>query len=331
MHRSLTIFALLLAQLLPAVATAAGSDAQQWLRRMSEAMHTLNYEGRFIFRQGELIDPMHVRHQAVADGGRERLVTLSGEQREIIRNSDGRTCIDSRDSEPFIEADEGESRSSTQILPYETFNEIDQLRTLYKIALDGRERVAGRSAQVISIVPRDNYRYGYRIWVDAENALLLNFMVLDQKGAVLEQMMFTQLELVEQFTPQQLLSESCQQAFANAVVTANRPMTNSDVSSSGWRSERLPSGFSLREGGRTPRGEHVGHLLYSDGLATVSIFIEQSDQARLPDGHHALGGSVNAFAQFVAPYQLVAVGEVPAETVEMMAQSITQSEAATND
>ncbi|OOZ42023.1 hypothetical protein BOW53_01405 [Solemya pervernicosa gill symbiont] len=302
------------------VAAVSGADAQMLLEKMRTAMENLSYEGDFVFKQGDHLEPMHILHQGSADGGGERLTTLSGVHSEIVRRGGGRQCIYTGGRKPKVDVAGDSHTPSTHLLPYAAFGSIEQLSRNYSIELLGQDRMAGRMADVIAIEPPDKLRYGYRLWLDAERALLLNFMVLDNEGEPIEQLMFTSLKLMDKVPEAWLKSEACRlrQADSKSVEVQQ------EHGAAGlWESRALPSGFELTLN-QQRSSRQVEHLVYSDGLATVSVFIEQAGEAHLPDGSHAMGGSVNAFSRFVEPHQIVAVGEVPAATVKLIAESIQQ-------
>ncbi len=303
---------------LPAVAQAEGSDAQAraWLDRMITARHALNYDGTFVFQYGGQMGAMRIVHGAAADGERERLVALTGAAREILRNHGQTTCILPDARSVMVEP----ARAGGQTLPHEILSSADGLDKHYTFGLGGQDRVVGREAQIVTVLPRDAYRYGYRLWLDKQHALMLKSELVDERGRTLETLMFTALKVLDH-VPNDALHPAISGQEFSWHHKALQP--ESAKPSSRWRVTRLPVGFVLRVAEEQKRDEHdVEHLVYSDGLASVSVFIEPADH----DEDELLGpsrlGAVHAFGRRIGKRQVLVVGEVPAATVEMMAKSL---------
>ena len=278
------------------VVSAAGpaSEAQKHLERMSVALQELSYQGVFVYRRDEDLSAMKVVHLAHKEGERELLLTLTGEARETVR-----------DSRRF------------GLMGQQVAGRLAGVENYYQLAAVGRDRVAGREARLIAVAPRDQFRYGYRLWLDAKTGLLLKSDLLGEQGRVLEQVMFTSIELLPEKEKQRLLAETGSQPAAaderGAVV----------VERTKWQVVSIPAGFQLiTTRATTPQGG-VAHMIYSDGLASVSIFIEaeQGSNEKAFTGVSSMG-AVNAYGNLVAGHQVTVVGEVPEVTVKTIGQSI---------
>lgn len=264
------------------------------LERMSAALQELSYQGIFIYRRDEDLAAMKVIHLAHKEGERELLLTLTGEARETVR-----------DSRRF------------GLMGQQVAGRLAGIDGYYQLAPVSRDRVAGRDAKLIAVAPRDQFRYGYRLWIDDKTGLLLKSDLLGEQGRVLEQVMFTSIELLPEKEKQRLLAET-----AGQPSDPQEPATAS-TGRLKWIITTIPAGFQLiTTRPTTPQGG-VAHMIYSDGLASVSVFIE-SDLAANEKAFMGVSsmGAVNAYGNVVAGHQVTVVGEVPEITVKTIGQSI---------
>jgi len=312
---------LLLMLLLPAAAFAAEDEAIEWLERMIRSAHQLNYSGTFVYQQGDALQSMKIIHAVSERGESERLVSLTGPSREVIRNRDRVTCYLPEDSSIVVEATAGTPRPFPLKLP----EELGGIRQHYEIRLANEERIAGLSARKVVIEPRDRYRYGQHFWVATDTGLLLRAETVNEEGTVIEQLMYTSLEMHDSIPESELLP----QFSANAtVVELERKPEQSRLPASqrqNWQVSELPPGFSLklqRNHFLPDKLSPVEHHVYSDGLASVSVFVEErGDSEHALDGASAMGG-VNAYGRILAEHAVTVVGEVPPATVEQIAMSL---------
>ncbi len=263
----------------------------QWLERMSVALQEQNYQGVFIYRRDEDLAAMKVTHVVDGQGTREVLETLTGEARSEMRVT------------PLVKADAA--------------SQLANIDHYYTLKLLGNDRAAGRVTQLVSVMPKDEYRYGYRLWLDQATGLLLKSDLLDQKGDVIEQVMFTSLELL----PPEKIADATgvENSFAMPDPAANiEPV----MPKSRWVVGGLPKGFVLLDAYSNNPNKGFDHSVYSDGLASVSVFIERVKS----EGEAFVGlsqmGAVSAFGNVDAGYQITVVGDVPEVTVTTIGQSI---------
>ena len=296
---------------------AAAQDAQLWLDRMTRAVEELSYRGTFVHLLGDDVETLQIFHRN--DDGRisERIVSMDGVGREIIRNEDEIYCI-LPDREIVLFENRREVSPLVSALP----NYSDELRRSYEIELLRTDRVVERDTQVVAIHPRDEFRYGYLLWLDSETAMPLKSQLRDGQGRTVEQMVFTQFEISEDIPAASLEPTIDAQGFQ--WITAPDSARSQD--SPQWRATRLPDGFQLSAatlrhmaGSEDP----VEHLVYSDGLATVSVFVERpNSETDVAVGLSRIG-STNAFSIEFSGRQITAVGEVPPVTVEAIATSFS--------
>jgi sigma-E factor negative regulatory protein RseB len=308
----------------------SADDPREWLEKMNRALATRNYDGTFFHLSDGRVETMRIVHRVRAGRVTERLQSLDGSGREFVRNNDELTCYLPDQHTVLVEPrqDRGPFLGS---LP-QFGNDVNEF---YNIEALAKSHVLGHPAQVIVVTPKDQYRFGYRLWLDETTAMPLKTQLCDSRGQVIEQILFARLDMPENIPDGDL---------APAVRTEGmrwvRQGPSQDSASpalSAYRASELPPGFRLTiSGAQTLGGATVPatHLVYSDGLATVSVFVEaQPDPAPGADDKSsatppppmqglARVGSGFAFSTVVQGHQVTAVGEVPAKTVEFIAHSV---------
>jgi sigma-E factor negative regulatory protein RseB len=194
--------------------------------------------------------------------------------------------------------------------------------------------MAGFQTRTVAITPRDEYRYGYRIWIDQDSKLLLKSDLTAADGAAIEQVMFTRLDIGSTIADAALQPSLSGKGYAWYHQSDEETAALPETGETRWSVGRLPDGFSMTHYQRKrmqPEGQDTEHMVFSDGLATVSVYVESlsSDNA----GFTGLSGmgAMNAFGIIVDGHQITVVGEVPAVTVEMMARSVAFGEVSAHD
>ena len=314
--------ALLAATLALSPAASAAESARQWLDSMSDAMQSLNYEGTFVYIHGGDIESMRIVHSRDESGENERLVSLNGEAREIIRDDSEVVCIWPGSKSVII----SKSRPRTPFPSLVQKLDLGGLDDVYHFALAGDDRVAGMIAKVVEIRPRDALRYGYRLWIDRDSRLLLRSDLLDVAGEPVEQLMFTEIRLLDAVP-----SERFRPLLQGAGYTWQREGELVPVSRQSrprWHFASLPPGFmqmseSLRPMGSS--GKTVHHVILSDGLASVSVYIEprSGDKPNIKRlfGSSQMGG-MHAYGLGRDGLHVTAVGEVPLATVRAVGEAV---------
>ena len=317
----LTLGAGLVLGLLTAVAGAATDDARDLLRQMSEASMGLNYRGTFVYLHNGQLEAMQVVHRAAKEGEQERLIALTGEAREVLRDKDKVTCI-----LPNSKAVMVDKSIPRQAFPAALPRDLDALTDTYEFQILGEDRVSGRPARIVAIRSLDAFRYGYRLWLERDSHLLLKSDLIDSDGRAVEQMMFTDVEILDAVSDAALTPSLRGDGYTwHEQKERAAADDRAAVGESAWSVTGLPAGFM-----RTHHNRHVmpsaavpvEHLVFSDGLATVSVYIEprQADAQGL-SGHSNMG-AVNALGVQIGDYQVTVVGEVPRLTVERIGQSV---------
>lgn len=306
----------------PPLASAGDHEARAWLERMSESLATRNYDGRFFHLRGARSETMRIIHRVDRGKVTERLVSLDGSGREIIRNQSEVICYLPDRRTVLVEK---RNDDSTLIATVPSYN--DELEAHYSIELGPSTKALGRRTQLILVQPRDQFRYGYRLWLDHETAMPLKSQLCDRKGNVIEQILFAELNFRERIPAQALEPAVSAEGFAWIRQDA-RPARVAH-GPTGWNVIRLPAGFRLTTwrvqviaGSSAP----VQHLVYSDGLASVSVFIEPRSAQTAAMSGLAKVGAAFAYSRNLDGHQVTAVGEVPAATVEAIATGVRKGD-----
>jgi sigma-E factor negative regulatory protein RseB len=316
----LTVFGMFAEQAQAADAAQSVSETRAWLDKIASAEKTVSYEGNFIFRRDDQLVTMHLIHVVDQSGERERLSSLSGVRREFFRSKEGVVCLTpSQKHNPL----------NREILrgnfPAQLGGSMRDLQKNYRLVMGDSDRIAGRSARMIVIAPRDNYRYGYRIWVDEKTGLLLQSDLVNEHGNAVEQFMFTMLTVVDKPTPQMIQAVTMTDKMREA-LKSSKPDAMS-AAAAPWQIISMPNGFSLVERYQHSHGKWgpVDQLVLTDGMATVSVFVERLGGNAKPFHGVSHMGAVNAYGTVVNDHQLTVVGEVPLATVRLIGKSLRLS------
>jgi sigma-E factor negative regulatory protein RseB len=299
--------------------SAQGDEAFQWLERMGQAVRDLSYEGVFVYRHGNQMEAMRLVHGNTGGREMERLVALNGPPREVIRDEHSVLCV-----LPEQRAVSVGWRGADQRYRALLSRSPEELAAYYDFKLEDKERVAGRPVQVIRIDPRDPYRYGQRLYLDEQHALPLRSDLLDANGEAVSQIMFTQLRVVpELHFDWGVEAEADGTQYAWTYQPPAQPSEDGGAQGP-WRFETLPDGFRMTlHARRNGDDSHPPqeHFVFSDGLATLSVYIETLDpDAPLTEGSRV--GPVSIFGRVLHGYQVTVVGEVPEETTRRVASVV---------
>jgi len=304
--------------LLSQPALASGDDPRAWLERMSGALATRNYVGLFTHTTGGQSETMRIVHRVGKNGSTERLVSLDGSGREIVRTpSEVHVYLPDR-GVVLVEqrSDEG-SLSKALPTPGPEFD------TLYEMRVRDGNKLLGRKVRILDIRPRDTQRYGYRLWLDEETAMPLRTVVADGRGRPIELINFTQLDMPRRIDSRDI--EPTVDAAGFRWVRSARPPPEPRPTLAAWRPTRLPPGFRL-VASRTQIVPGVAlpvqHLIFSDGVASISVFIEPGSPSGPTPSRASSAGSAHAFSTLVQGHVVTAVGDVPMETVRDVASSV---------
>lgn len=296
----------------------AGESAEDWLDRMSAAMSQMSYQGTFVYIQGDQMESMRITHVSGENGVKERLVSLTGSPRELLRDADGVRWVVGEGGE--VLADSSFAQPFFPALPTDYAGEA--VRS-YIFEMGEETVIAGHRARQVKVLPRDRFRYGYSLWLEKHSGLLLKWVLLDDDHKPLAKLMFTDLKLGSAVDRKELKPGKGMAAMepVNSGLPAGGQAQKAQPR---WKPNRLPPGFSLTTH-RYIEGEAYEHLVYSDGLAAVSVYVENDgsapDHPEITQQH----GTTHVFTRAAEGMLVTVVGNVPAGTVQMIGKSVTAS------
>ena len=295
-------------------ALAQAPEALDWLRRIHEATHKLSYSGTFVYQHGGRTESSRITRFADPRGDIERLEVLDGVPREIVRTKDTVRCYLPESKTVKIDR-RAADRSFPALLPDKT----GALAAHYDISLGETRRIAGFDCQAVVLTPRDNLRYGYKLYADAASGMLLRAVTIDAAGEAVEQFTFTQLT-IGGVTRDMVKTRHAARAWRVEDAEA------APARLTGWTlSSELP-GFRKVVELKRRMGEAkppVGQLVYSDGLAAVSVFIEPLEAGRaVQPGGLASMGAMHIYTRQVANHVVTVVGEAPAASVQRIGNAV---------
>jgi len=327
-----TLSALALAALLFGVASAAEPmRPMQWLGRMNHALTTLDYEGTFAHWQHGKVEMLRIIHRVKNGVVSERLKSLDGSGREFIRRGTNLTCYLPDKHVVLVEhmLPKHSLLGGVPVINAETAH-------FYVIRQVAHMRIDQHDTRLITVMPRDQYRYGYRLWI-ARSGMPLKIQLWDTRhgGHVIEQIAFATLK-IRSHIPDSAFQPGIStagyrwlrnEALPRSAKTQVKTPAKSPAKTPSWNALWLPPGFhmSMHAAQVMPGAPGpVEHLVYTDGLASVSVFVERHTEA-VPGSRRvesARMGASYVFSTFVDGHRVTAVGEVPARTVRSIADSV---------
>jgi len=301
------------------VVPAHADEAQDWLTRLGQAEQQQSFHGTFVYERNGSFSTHNIWHRVQNGQVRERLLQLDGSAQEVVR-IDGRTqCVSGT-----LIAGLGDS-------PNAAARALDpkKLKNWYDLAVIGKSRVAGRDAVIVSLTPRDQHRYGFELHLDKKTGLPLKSLLLNDKGQLLERFQFTSLDTDEIPSDKDLLADpDCKPInIASDKASAAKTVQN-------WRSDWLPPGFELTSSSSHKDAQtktQVSSLMYDDGLARFSVFLEPLNGATVTDTRTQLGPTVAVSRRLTTPQgemMVTVVGEIPIGTAERIALSMRNNDGA---
>ncbi len=316
----LRLFSLIALGLL-SLPSVAADDAWLALQKSAYAARELNYQGVFVYQNGKQTSSVQITHMNNAGREMTRNVVLdnsaqASQPREVYSEGSDIVIMHKKDKKMVIEKRRGQN-----LFPAMLPTDLRAIKASYTAQLGAKEYIAGREAQLIELVSNDTFRYNYKIWADTEYGLLLKMALVDSKNKTLEQIEFTQLSTLNSqdlnwFQPKIDVSKSYEMHDRTAVNHVD----------SNWIITTLPVGYAKVDhrslavpGKATP----VDQMIFSDGIGSVSVFIEPMTKGMRPKMGHMGIGSTNICAHVMDGYQITVVGEAPAATVMQIARAVS--------
>lgn len=307
----------------PAAAPAGERGISDWLLRLHEASRRRAYVGTLVVSSGGNMSSSRVWH--VCDGTQqmERVDALTGAPRSTFRRNDEVITFS-----PQTRVAVAEKREALGLFPHLLKSVDASIEQFYSASAQGSDRVAGFEADVVQLVPRDKLRFGYRIWSEKRTGLVLKLQTLDEQARVLEQVAFSELQLDAQVSMDKL---SRMMSNTEGYKVVSPELVKTTPAAEGWRLSREVPGFHSMSCLRRPSagGPDAMQWVFSDGLASVSLFIEPFEPRRhAQEGLQGMGATHALTQRLVArggPWWLTLVGEVPAQTLQAFAQALERA------
>lgn len=299
-----------------AIAQSASHDANVWLNRMSQASRTMNYAGLFVYQSGGRTESSRITHIVDGSGQQERLETLDG-AREVIRTNDEVQTFFPKERRLVID------RAVAGGFPGRAASVVSALSEVYVVRLGAVERVAGRDAQLLRLEPRDAMRYAHELWADVASGLLVKARMLRADGSEIEQFAFSELVIGAQVERERVKPRYSR---TSDWVIVNARGSDLRADEFGWVFRGLPPGYRQLSLARRPMradGTEALHAVFSDGLATISVFIEPSagrNMSVVPTQTHS--GPIGIYKSSKEGVVITAVGEVPPVALRRVAESV---------
>lgn len=312
---------LFLSLLLPLALQAAEiNDPWLMIEKAGQAAHLMNYKGIFVYQSGSTVSSMQIMHMNYGPAGEfARVVELDGQPREMLRQGNDVVIYQPKSEKVMID-----KRRLQHGFPAVLPRISEDIRTNYQARATGIERIGGRDAQQVALEPRDKYRYRCRMWMDRDSGLLLKIAFLNEKDEVVEQVAFNQLMLMDGVTMDWFRPEV--RPGKSYVITPEEKVTPAALQGDGWVIGPLPPGFRKTEQvQRAVPGKPypVNQLVFWDGLASVSLFIEPLMQGAVVRAGSFSQGATNVSVSVNNGYQIVVLGEVPAATLTQISNAVT--------
>ena len=302
---------------LAAIPAAYAQDATAWLQRAAGAARGLNYVGTIVYEHGGRAETSRLVHLLESGSEFEKLTNLDGPAREVIRNNDLVRCY-----YPDAKIIRIEPRSFRNAFPSLLPQQLNALAAHYFFRKGELARIAGLETQAFVFEPKDGLRYGHKFWADIASGLLLKARLLNEKNEPIEQFAFIDIQIGAKLDREQV-----KPPFASLPIdwqVRESPPGEVQPQETGWVVKDLPAGFAkVVEGFRTLRGKSapVAHLVFSDGLVAVSVFVEPVPPTPQPIGLSQQGG-INVYSRQLDDYLVTVLGEAPGATVRQIAYSV---------
>jgi len=301
---------------------ASTGEAFAWLKKMAAASRQLNYSGTIVYQHRNHVETSRVVHFVNSAGGEfEKLETLDGPAREVVRSNDQVVCYLPNVKKVLIEERNRSARNFPALVP----ESVHGLSESYDMSTESADRIAGHDCQWVALTPRDQLRYGRRFCAETASGLPLRAQTINETGDAVESFAFTEITIGGPFNRDRVRSR-----YADASKKQKWRVERSGFSGpaatpadTGWvLTSRLPGFRKMMEGKRSIAGrETISQIVFSDGLAAVSVFIEplQQHPAGQPLSHQ---GAVNIYTKAHGSNVVTVLGEAPAKTIMQIGDSL---------
>ncbi len=298
-----------------AAGTARAEEPLAMLQRIAEGSRQLTYSGTFVYRSGQRTDTSRIAH-SVKDGVEiERIEALDGSPREVLRSGSEVKCF-FPDEKLLIVENRASQRGFPALLP----TGLGSLSEYYVIRENGTARVAGVQSRALRLEPRDALRYGHEFWMDHASGLLLKANLIGERGETLESFTFTQVSIGGPLE-QGALAPRFQGERVRVQQVRTSDLRGDDM---GWAFRNMLPGFrklGMVKRQLAPDQPESLHAVFSDGLASISVFIEPGGMGGETDVMASMG-PVSIYRRQLGEHRLVVMGEVPPQAVKRLGEGI---------
>ena len=301
--------------------TVESMSLNDWLMRLQEAARKRSYVGTFVMSSGAGMASAKIWHVCEGDQQMERVEMLTGAPRSIFRLNDRVVTFI-----PDHKLVRSEKRESLGLFPELLASADSHIADFYKVRKVGLDRVAGVEANVVALIPKDRLRFGYRVWTERKSGLVVKIQTLDTDGKLLEQAAFSELEIDAPVRMDKLV----QMMDKVEGYRVEKPvLVKTSASAEGWILKVPVAGFKsvscykrpLVASGVPSAGEPF-QWVFSDGLASVSIFVEPLDRQRHYTESTLSLGATHTMTRMIDPYWVTVMGEVPVATLLLFSNGL---------
>jgi sigma-E factor negative regulatory protein RseB len=294
-----------------ALQTSGYKSVNEWLLRIHDASRKRAYTGTFVVTVGSEMASARIWHVCDGEQQMERVESLTGAPRSTFRHNNHVVTFF-----PDVKVARSEEREALGIFPNFLKSNDSAIAEFYNLKVLDSERVAGLDTEVVQLNAKDALRYSYRIWTERKSGLVVKLQTLDASGRVIEQAAFSELNLD---APVKMDKLSAMMNNTAGLKLEQVEMSKTTAIAQGWAMSRNVPGFAPMSCFKRPE---TMQWIFSDGLATVSLFIEPYDRKpRNPEGVWSMGAT-QTLAKRLDDWWLTAVGEVPAATLKIFAQQL---------
>lgn len=283
---------------------ARADAALDWLNRAAAAAKQQNYSGVYVYHHGEHVEVMRVMHRTDANGELEKVEVLDGMPRQFLRVNNDVYCHLPDGKRVRLERNTLR-RFFPALLPAQPAGLLDY----YEAKLGGTERVAGRLCQVVMLEPRDGYRHAFSLWLDKQTGLPLKSRSVNSNGSVVSMFVFSEIQIGKAPAAQLFRNDLAGKQIQNASLDKPAGVV--------WSVTPPPGFVQVQEAVRSLPGKEapVTHLVFSDGLSAMSMFVEPVNaQVQRLQGLSA-EGAIGVYARETNGYSVTTLGEVPSITL----------------
>ena len=300
---------------------AEARTMNEWLLRSHEASKRLAYAGTFVMSSGGTISSAKVWHVCEGNQQMERVENLSGAPRATFRHND--QVVTFMPDQKLVRSETWESMG---FFPDLLQSADHRIADFYKVRREGVDRVAGFDSDVVVLAPKDSMRFGYRVWTEQKRGLVVKMQTLDTSGRVLEQAAFSELQIDAPIRMSQLME---MMGKVEGYRVEKSPLLKTTASAEGWAMKAPVAGFKSMNCYKRPAGVTGGasrsealQWIFSDGLASVSVFVEPFERQRHEKETSLSLGATQTLTRHMGDFWVTVMGEVPMTTLRLFANNL---------